>query len=262
MKKLLNFLAALLLLVAASAQGASVTLNSSANNVITANITPDATESGTVNVYMAASYAGLLLFRGATTLSWQQWTGGAFPVATTLSLAGGAKTVTVIDVDISSLPGLVIYVAYGKSDADVSLPGHLGQVYTVPTPTVTTTTTTTTTVRATTTTVPATTTSTATATTTTPATTTTTAATTTTRSTTTTTVASGGNAAQIARGKAVFNDPRFCIQCHSPVERVGRTAAQIQDAINGSVPAMSFLAALDTSDIQAVAAYLADPANF
>jgi len=178
-----------------------------------------------------------------------------FTVATTVSLTGGPKTVTVVDFDLSSLPGLVIYVAYGKTEAELSVAGHLGLVYTVPTPVTTTTTTTT---RATTTTTPATTTTTTAAPTTT---------TTTTTQTTTTTTAGGGfggggnTAAQIAAGKALFNDPRFCIQCHGPVERVGRTAAQIQDSINGSVPAMSFLAALSEENIRDIATYLSDPAN-
>jgi len=233
MNKLLNLFAALLMVVAVSAHGASVTLGSSSNNVITATITPDTAESGTANVYMAALFNNTFFFRGATTIGWTPWTGGTYPIATTVSLGGGAKTVTVVDLDISIFPGLTVFVAYGKTEAELSLPGHLGLVYTVPTPVTTTTTTTTTT-----------------------------QAPTTTTTATTTTTTSGGGSAQIARGKAVFNDPRFCIQCHSPIERAGRSAAQIQDSINGSVPAMSFLAALDASDIAAVAAYLADPANF
>ncbi|MCX7176438.1 MAG: S8 family serine peptidase [Proteobacteria bacterium] len=196
MKKLLKLFAALLMLVAFSAQGASVTgvFN---NGVVTATITPDASETGANNVYIAAVWQGIAIVRGSTTLNWTVYSGQAFPVAATLTLAAGApKTVTVADFDLSSLLGLVIYVAYGKSEADFGLPGHVGLVYTVPTPTVTTTTTTTTTTGATTTSTVA------------PTTTTSTAPTTTTTTTTTTTARSGPEA------DIVPNDPLFRDQWH------------------------------------------------
>jgi hypothetical protein len=132
MIRVLNLVAAVLLIASVSAQGASVTLKSAGSTGVIASIAPDATESGTVNVYMAVVYGGQYFFRGASTVGWTQWTGGPFPVATTMTLTGSATNVTVVDFDISSLPGLAMYVAYGKTDADIGVAGHVGLVYTVP----------------------------------------------------------------------------------------------------------------------------------
>lgn len=132
MKKLLNIVATSLCLVAVSAHGASVTLGTAGGSGVTASINPDATETGTVNVYMAAVYNGMVFFRGPATSAWTPYTSGSFPVATTVALGGAAKTVTVVDFDIASLPGLILYVAYGASQTDLTLSGHLGAIYTVP----------------------------------------------------------------------------------------------------------------------------------
>lgn len=134
MNQLMRAAAVVMFLVSASAQGASVTLGAAGPGGVSASINPDASESGTVNVYMAAVYNGLVFFRGATTATWTPYTSGSFPVATTLGLAGAAKSVTVVDFDISSLPGLIVYVGYGTSEAQLALPGHTAAIYTVPAP--------------------------------------------------------------------------------------------------------------------------------
>lgn len=99
---------------------------------ISVNINPDASGAETVNLYMAAVYNGLIFFRGATTGEWTQYASGSFPVAATVTLAGTAMSVPVVDFDISALPGLVLYVGCGTSEAQLFTPGHVHEIYTVP----------------------------------------------------------------------------------------------------------------------------------
>jgi len=235
MNKFLNLLAVLLLFVVFPAQGASVTLGKADKTGVTAIVTADPMETGTVNVYMAATYAGTILFRGAGSMAWTAWTGGSFPVAASVVLGGMPMTVSVIDADVSSLPGLDIYVAYGISEAQLSLPGHLGRIYSVPTPPLTITTTTT--VRATTTTSSSTTTT-----------------TTTTSSTTTTTLAAGSE-----NGRLLFNE--YCASCHTLEELAGSSAQQIRASI-ARRSSKNYLSILTDDQISAIEDYLLHPERY
>jgi len=159
-KRLPGLTAALLMLGAATSQGANLTLATADSRGVTATITPDAGEGGTVNVYMAAVYNGIPFFRGATTNDWTPYTSGNYPIAATVNLTGSPQTLTIADFDLSALPGLDLYIGYGVTPADLSKSNHVARVYSVPAA-ATTTITTTTTTEATTTTVETTTTTTA-----------------------------------------------------------------------------------------------------
>lgn len=78
------------------------------------------------------------------------------------------------------------------------------------------------------------------------------AVTTTTVATTTTTTQAAGGASS---GQTLFTNN--CSFCHTPLERAGRTSAQITASINGGVPAMGFLTFLSSSQINDISAYLA-----
>lgn len=133
MKTYTQLAAALLMMSVFSVHAASVAIGSASASSITATITPDASEAGSAKVYIAVTYAGNVYFRGATTQAWSQFTGGSnYPSASSVTLNGTSFTVPVVDFDISSLPGLDIYVGYGLSPSDLSKPGHLAKIYTVP----------------------------------------------------------------------------------------------------------------------------------
>lgn len=132
MKISTKLVAALLMLGACTAQAASVAIGSASSSGVTAVITADASERGTAKLYVAVAYGGNLFFRGSSTSSWVGFTGGSFPDAGTLTLTGSAQTVTITDFDLSSLPGLDVYVGYGATVADLSKAGHLAKIYTVP----------------------------------------------------------------------------------------------------------------------------------
>lgn len=133
MKTYTKLAAALLMMSAFSVHAASVVAASASSSSITATITPDASESGSAKVYVAAIYAGNIFFRGATSKDWSLYSGGTnYPSATSVTLRGAPLSVAVIDFDISSLPGLEVYVGYGLTPNDLTKAGHLAKVYTVP----------------------------------------------------------------------------------------------------------------------------------
>jgi hypothetical protein len=120
-------------MVAISAHAASVVLNTTSSNSVTATITPDANEIGkSVNVWMGALYQGVLFLRSGTT--WTPYRTGSLPVAISGQTLSTSTPVTVVDqLDISGLRGLDIYVGYGTSEQTMlSSTGHLAKIYSVP----------------------------------------------------------------------------------------------------------------------------------
>jgi hypothetical protein len=123
---------AMLALLAGSACAASIALGQATTTGITATITPDASETGTLNVYMGARYNGQWYLRNGAA-DWRAQSSGALPVAGQISVSGGKPVeVSVTALDISSLVGLEVHIAYGLTEADIRLPGHLTRIYTVP----------------------------------------------------------------------------------------------------------------------------------
>jgi len=103
---------------------------------LSAFIMPEKSDArGDTNVYMAALFQGNWFVRNGQ--NWEVFT-GTIPVADRVSLLTGIATTLVASADLSSLPGLEVYVAYGNNESDINLTGHLAKVYTVPTPVVTT----------------------------------------------------------------------------------------------------------------------------
>ena len=60
------------------------------------------------------------------------------------------------------------------------------------------------------------------------------------------------------QGKSLFNDSRYCVQCHTAAQKTGRSAAQISSAIS-RIGSMSYLNVLTPSEISAISSYLANP---
>ncbi len=134
MKKLL---CGFLLLVSACvhftlAGAASVTLGQAGPGGVSAIITPDSGESGQpAKIWMGVVWNGALYLRNGPT-NWAQYQGGPLPIALTSAALPSSLQVSIVNIDISSLPGLDVYVGYGSTEADLSLSGHLAKVYTVP----------------------------------------------------------------------------------------------------------------------------------
>jgi hypothetical protein len=124
--------AAFLLAASFAAQAASIALGQASSSGLTAVITPDANESGSAGIYIAAVYGNNVYFRGSSSKDWRAYTGAGYPVAATVALSGSPLTVTVADFDLSPLPGLDMYVGYGLTVADLAKSGHLAKIYTVP----------------------------------------------------------------------------------------------------------------------------------
>ena len=123
--------AAMLVLSAGSAYAASVALGQASAAGISATITPDTTESGSLNVYMGALFNGQWFLRNGAA-DWRPLGTGALPVAGQISAAGAQPvSVSVTNLDISALVGLEVYVAYGLAEADLLKPGHLAKIHTV-----------------------------------------------------------------------------------------------------------------------------------
>jgi len=120
-------------LVANTALAASISLGAANTAGVTAIIAPDAAEINVpTNVYIGAVWNGMLFMRNGGT--WiQQWT-GPLPVALPNTSLSASQTVPVVDFDIAGLTGLDVYVGYGGSEASLTLPGHLGKIYTMPAP--------------------------------------------------------------------------------------------------------------------------------
>ncbi len=130
---------ALLMMSAFAAHAASVVVGAASASGITATITPDSSERGAAKVYIAAVYGNNIYFRGATSQAWSQYAGGTdYPTAAAVTLTGAPLTVSVVDFDLASLPGLDLYVGYGFAASDLSKAGHLAKIYTVPSKPVTT----------------------------------------------------------------------------------------------------------------------------
>jgi len=121
-----------------SSSEASITVGEAGTGGVTAVLTTPSSEVGALtNVYMGAMWNGALFLRnggsGNGVGEWAAYTTGALPIAVAnLTLAADSQTIPVINVDLAALPGLAIYVGYGASEADLSLPGHLALIYTVP----------------------------------------------------------------------------------------------------------------------------------
>lgn len=125
-------LGAMFALIAGPACAAGIALGQATSAGITATITPDASETGTLNVYMGALYNGQWYVRNGAA-DWRPYSTGALPVAGQIP-AGGAQSVdvSVTTLDISSLVGLEVHVAYGQAEADIHRPGHFTKIHTVP----------------------------------------------------------------------------------------------------------------------------------
>jgi hypothetical protein len=123
---------AMFVLLAGSACAASVALGQGSTALISATITPDASEAGTLNVYMGALYNGQWYMRNGAA-DWRPLGAGALPVAGQISASGAQPVeVSVTTLDISSLVGLEVHVAYGLAEADIHRAGHLARIHTVP----------------------------------------------------------------------------------------------------------------------------------
>jgi hypothetical protein len=135
MKKLL---CGLLLLVSALAHStlagaASVVLGQAGASGVSAIISPDPGEIGrAANIWMGGVLNGTLYLRNGPS-TWAEYRGGPYPIALTSAALPSTLQVSIVNIDISSLPGLDVYVGYGSTEADLSLSGHLAKVYTVPT---------------------------------------------------------------------------------------------------------------------------------
>src|SRR5450759_5137761 len=134
MKKLL---CGFLLLVSALAHStlagaASVVLGQAGPGGVSAIISPDIGEIGRpANIWMGGVLNGTLYLRNGPS-TWAEYRGGPLPIALTSAALPSTLQVSIVNIDISSLPGLDVYVGYGSTEADLSLSGHLAKVYTVP----------------------------------------------------------------------------------------------------------------------------------
>jgi len=139
MKKLL---CGFLLLVSAWANStpagaASVVLGQAGPSGVSAIISPDPGEIGLpANIWMGGVLNGTLYLRdGPSPTNWAVYRGGPFPIALTSAALPSSLQVSIVNIDISSLSGLDVYVGYGSTEADLSRSGHLAKVYTtIPTP--------------------------------------------------------------------------------------------------------------------------------
>jgi len=132
MKSLPPLIAAFLTLAAVPSQGASLTLAAANAGNVAATIAPDATEKGSVDIYMAALHKDIPYFRGPLTSDWNAYSSGTFPSTAKVSLTGKPITFTITNFDLSALPGLELYIGYGATEADLKKSGHVARVYTVP----------------------------------------------------------------------------------------------------------------------------------
>ncbi|TRZ57195.1 MAG: hypothetical protein D4S02_13950 [Rhodocyclaceae bacterium] len=124
--------AAMFVFCAGSANAASVALGQASATGISATITPDSTESGSLNVYMAVLFNGQAFLRKGASDDWRPLGSGALPVAGQF-LAAGAQpvSISVTNLDVSAFVGLEVYVAYGLTEADLLRAGHLAKIHTV-----------------------------------------------------------------------------------------------------------------------------------
>lgn len=104
---------------------------------LTAQITPETTgECRDQNVYMGV-WTGYAWFLRDANNFWSQYTGGPYPRAGQVDLTGCIPAnVTVVNSNVNILEyrGFKVSVGYGQIDADVlSRPGHIAEIYTVPT---------------------------------------------------------------------------------------------------------------------------------
>lgn len=132
MKKLL---CGFLLLVSALAHStlagaASVVLGQAGAGGVSVIISPDPEELGRpANIWMGAVLNGTLYLRNGPT-NWAEYRGGPLPIALTSAVLPSSLQVSIANFDISSLPGLDVYVGYGSTEPDLSRSGHLAKVYT------------------------------------------------------------------------------------------------------------------------------------
>jgi len=111
---------------------ASIALGQATTAGVTATITPDANETGNLNLYIGAVYKGQLFLRNGSNDNFLPLGAGALPLAGTIAAKGAQPiSVGVTKADVSSLIGLDLYVAYGAGEADISRAGHLVKLYTV-----------------------------------------------------------------------------------------------------------------------------------
>jgi hypothetical protein len=132
MKKLLCGFLLLVSALAYSTLGgaASITLDQAGAGGVSAIITPDPGEIGQpCKIWMGGVLNGTLYLRNGPS-TWVQYGGGPLPVAQTCAALPSSLQVSIINIDVSSVPGLDVYVGYGSTEADLSLSGHLAKVYT------------------------------------------------------------------------------------------------------------------------------------
>jgi len=130
MKMILTWIVLFLCIALTSPSQAMVGLQQAIPGNLSAFIMPEKSDSRTTdyNVVMAALFQGSWFVRNGG--NWEGFT-GTIPAADKVNLLSGIATTLITSVDLSSLPGLEVYVGYG----DINLPGHVAKVYTVPTPT-------------------------------------------------------------------------------------------------------------------------------
>lgn len=132
MKKLLWGFLLLVSALAPSTQAgaASVTLGQAGAGGVSAIITPDPGEIGQpANIWIGGILNGTLYLRNGPS-TWAEYRGGPLAIALTNAALPSSLQVKIVDFDISSLPGLDVYVGYGNTEASLPLSGHLAKVYT------------------------------------------------------------------------------------------------------------------------------------
>lgn len=129
-KKALHYALGLALSTFGAAQ-AEVMLSEHSSATLTAMILPDSSEIGsTVNIYMGAKLGSSWYIRGVTTKDWQPL-GENIPAAKeNVTLTADPLIEQVVDFDITNLLnlGLEVYVAYGKTPADIFKTGHMNKI--------------------------------------------------------------------------------------------------------------------------------------
>ncbi len=118
----------------ATKPSSSVVLGSAGVSGVSAIISPGSDFIGRpANIWMGGVLNGRIYLRDGPS-NWVEYQGGPYPVALTSAALPSSLSVSVVDFDISSLPGLDVYVGFGSTEADLSRSGHLAKVYTVPQP--------------------------------------------------------------------------------------------------------------------------------
>jgi len=84
-------------------------------------------------IYVAANVAGIWYFKSSAG-AWNAWAGGALPAPYYSGTLGNNAVSAVDRMDLSSLPGVDVYVGYGLDQADMLNNSKFAKVFTIPPP--------------------------------------------------------------------------------------------------------------------------------